>query len=562
MKALRNIRITIKSLIAPFVAGCLMLVVSATFYWSYNSNQRASADATLAGKLVEETKTALIKISKGHAAVFQAMNWKQNNVEQRLIDRTKGVAQADIDEAIRVLEGLNPGDLEIDREQIAQVLEQLRGYAGSAAETLSAINEDAFVATMLMNDTHSKYEELSSAADGLVETASALDAAILADGKAVMDLGLYQVMGVTVLAIILSAISAVLIGRAIAVPVERMTAAVKRLADGDLDVAVPCEDHRDELGAMASAVQVLKDNSITAKKLAAREEEEQAKRQQRAENLEKLTAAFDTSVTEMLTLVETAASQMTSTAQSMASTADNTSTQAGAAAAASEEASANVQTVAAASEELSTSIQEINRQVVQSTEVANDAVGQVDHANGTVKGLAESAQKIGDVIALINDIAEQTNLLALNATIEAARAGDAGKGFAVVASEVKALANQTSKATDEISTQIENMQQVTKETVLSIEGVAAAITRIQQVATGIASAVEEQESSTREIARNVQEAATGTQEVSSNVTAVTQSAEGAKGEAGEVLNVAGKLSQQSEALRGEVKKFLTGVNAA
>ncbi len=562
MKALRNIRITVKSLIAPFIAGCMTLVVSATFYWSYKSNQQTNIDATLAGKLVEDTKTALIKISKGHAAVFQTMNWKQNNIEQRLINQTKDVAKANIDGAIAVLESLNPGGLNIDLEQIAQVLEQLRGYATSAEETLGAVDEDVFIATMLMNDTHSKFEELSVAADGLVKTASNLNAKIVADGTAVMNLGLYQVMGVTVLAMLLSAVSALLIGRAIAVPVESMTSAVKQLADGDLDIAVPCDDHRDELGAMAAAVQVLKDNSITARKLAAREEEEQAKRQQRTENLEKLTAAFDASVTEMLTLVETAASQMTSTAQGMASTADNTSTQAGAAAAASEEASANVQTVAAASEELSTSIQEINRQVVQSTEVANDAVGQVDHANGTVKGLAESAQKIGDVIALINDIAEQTNLLALNATIEAARAGDAGKGFAVVASEVKALANQTSKATDEISAQIENMQQVTKETVQSIEGVASAINRIQQVATGIASAVEEQESSTREIARNVQEAATGTQEVSSNVTAVTQSAEGAKGEAADVLNVAGKLSQQSEALRAEVKKFLTGVNAA
>jgi methyl-accepting chemotaxis protein len=221
-----------------------------------------------------------------------------------------------------------------------------------------------------------------------------------------------------------------------------------------------------------------------------------------------------------------------------------------------------VQTVAAAAEELASSISEISRQVAQSAKVADKALDDAKRTDTVVQALADSANKIGEVVGLISNIAGQTNLLALNATIEAARAGDAGKGFAVVASEVKNLATQTGKATDDISRQITQIQIATKEAVDSIRGISATISEISQIAAAIAAAVEEQGSATQEIARNVQEAASGTQEVSSNIVGVSQGANDTGSAAGEVLSAAGDLSRQAEQLRAEVGQYIDGVKAA
>ena len=350
--------------------------------------------------------------------------------------------------------------------------------------------------------------------------------------------------------------------RSIVNPIANMTKAMGTLADGDKTIEVPATERSDEVGDMAQAVQVFKDNMIKAEQLAEAQKEEQEARTQRSQRVEELTAEFDKRVADVIQTVVAAAAQMSSTAESMTGLAHDTGERATTVAAATEEASTNVQTVASAAEELSASISEISSQVATSATTAQSAVTTASNVAKKVQGLANASSRVGEVVDLINDIAEQTNLLALNATIEAARAGEAGKGFAVVASEVKTLASQTGKATEQISEQIAEIQGATNEAVGAIDEITQTIGQIDQIAGGIAAAVEEQGAATDEISRNVQEAATGTQEVSTNVVGVSEAATETGKSAGEVLDAAQQLSQQSEDLRGIVESFLSKVRAA
>jgi methyl-accepting chemotaxis protein len=281
----------------------------------------------------------------------------------------------------------------------------------------------------------------------------------------------------------------------------------------------------------------------------------------RQRKIEAMINEFDAKSTEAIESVATAAGELHISSQSLSGSAEETTRQSAAVAAASKQASANVQTVASATEELSASVQEVGRQAAQSAAIAQKAVEEAGRSNRMVSGLAEAAQKIGDVVNLINDIAGQTNLLALNATIEAARAGEAGKGFAVVASEVKSLATQTAKATEDIAGQIAAIQGATEQSVETIKAIGETIAEVNSIVSAIAAAVEEQSAVTKEIAGNVQQAATGTQEVSSNIAGVNQAAESTGGIAGQMLDAATELSRRSEQLSRDVKSFLAEVKA-
>jgi methyl-accepting chemotaxis protein len=362
--------------------------------------------------------------------------------------------------------------------------------------------------------------------------------------------------------LVTSVASFVIVARLVVGPLKGMTMAMSLLADGDKTVDIPDADKKNEIGDMAKAVLVFKQNMIRNDELQAEQDAERAAKEQRAERVASLTDDFDAKARDVLQMVSSAATELQQTAGSMSATAEQTNQQASAVATASNEASANVQTVATAAEELSASIAEIGRQVNQSAKIAANAVQEAARTNEAVRGLDEAAQRIGEVVTLINDIAGQTNLLALNATIEAARAGEAGKGFAVVAQEVKNLANQTAKATEEISAQISSVQEETRDTVTAIDSIMQVITEISDISTTIASAVEEQGVSTKEIARNVQQAAQGTQEVNSNISGVTQAASSTGAASTQVLDSAGQLSTQAESMRAEVEKFLADVRAA
>jgi methyl-accepting chemotaxis protein len=363
--------------------------------------------------------------------------------------------------------------------------------------------------------------------------------------------------------LLLGIILAALISRSIAGPVVAITGCMQRLADGDLSVALPAGGRRDEVGKMALAVSVFRDNAqrIQALEQERMRETEQLAATRRAEMVS-LADGFEAKVGEMANQLATEAGQLRGTAETMAATAAQTRQQAETVNAAADGASAGVQTVAAAAEELSASIGEISRQVAQSARISDQAVADARRTDETVRALADGAKRIGDVVGLISSIAGQTNLLALNATIEAARAGDAGKGFAVVASEVKSLAAQTAKATEEIGTQIHQIQNSTQEAVQAIRAITTVIEEVSAIATSIASAVEEQGASTAEIARNVGQTARSTQEVSATISEVSRAAEQTGTTAGEVLKAAGQLAGQAGSLSGAVKQFVATVRAA
>ena len=345
-------------------------------------------------------------------------------------------------------------------------------------------------------------------------------------------------------------------------PLTGMQGAMRQLAEGNLEADVPYLTRKDEIGSMAAAVQVFKDNGLERRRLEAEQAEQRAVAERRAMAIEQVINGFDSDVSLILRTVAAASSELEATAASLSASAEESAQSATTVSAASEQASANVQTVAGASEELDASIAEIANRVQSSADVAGKALKAANETETMVEGLVASAEKIGSVVELINDIAGQTNLLALNATIEAARAGEAGKGFAVVATEVKSLASQTAKATEEIDAQITDMQGATGRVAAAIRSIGDIIQRISESSSAVAAAVEQQSAATREIVRNITEAATGTQQVSSNIVAVTQAATHTGAGASQVLTSSQELARQSETLKGKVETFFADIRAA
>ncbi|MDQ2102352.1 methyl-accepting chemotaxis protein [Azospirillum isscasi] len=450
-------------------------------------------------------------------------------------------------------------------KQASAVLVDAEGRALIAAITEAAQDFDKeFAALVAASDNQRAASKSMAKAAGDVSEQVARLVSIQRDDRENGRSGaeLIIIIGAAI-ALALGMIMAWIIDRAITHPMHSMTKAMGRLAEGDLTVDIPGSDRKDELRAMADALSVFKDNALEMQRMEG--EREEMRRQidaDRRRTMNEFANGFEQAVSGVVLSLTESAGNLGRDAQEMSSDAALTTAKSSAVAAASEQASSNVQTVAAAAEELSSSIAEISRQLNSSSQVAVGAAAKATETNGIVEGLAEAAQRIGQVVDLIGEIAEQTNLLALNATIEAARAGEAGKGFAVVATEVKNLAGQTAKATEEISTQVAQMQAATGGAVGAIRTISDAVGTISSTVTEIARAMEQQGLATREIAQNVNQAAEGTQEVMHHIAEVTHAASKTGGAADAVLSASRTLARQAEHLRSEVQGFLNKVRTA
>jgi methyl-accepting chemotaxis protein len=447
------------------------------------------------------------------------------------------------------------------RAALDSIEEPLRIYIDGANQIVAQAFSDNYKAQDAFPAFIEKFEALEvkmgETGDAIQNSADVI--------KAESDSTVHTIFIILVVVIAASAAAVIavlsLTARSVVGPVKAMTAAMGSLAAGDLATEIPGRDRRDEIGAMAGALEVLKENSLRAQHLSDEQGEAHEAQRRRAEALERLCHEFDAEMSKNLSDVAQSLQTMQNAVGSMSKSAEQTAGEAGHANEASAQTASSVGSVASATGELSNTINEITRQVAQSNQIAGEAANQARQTNEQIKGLAIAAEKVGAIVQLINAIAGQTNLLALNATIEAARAGEAGKGFAVVASEVKNLASQTAKATEEIASHVGAIQNETQRSVSAIQSVAAIIEQINQITSSVATAVEQQGAATQEIVKSVDQASGGTREVTESINTVVGAASESRNAAARLTEVTGALSTQSQSLRAGVERFLSSVKA-
>ncbi|WP_456624098.1 methyl-accepting chemotaxis protein [Bradyrhizobium sp. P5_C12] len=565
MSFLNNLKIVWKVALIVAVMGCAMVAVAGFSTRELSATVDGFAELSAAQSAALNLTRAQRRAETYHAALYAVFTEATEAGNTR---RFK-VAKENRDGIAKFLEAAEQDDPTRAKE-IRSIGDQLRAVFVGCDPVLtdgtqaSSVEENAKAAERAHKECDPLIDAaLARIAQFVTETAQAVSKrkeAINRDARSAT----WTVIGVSAGGLIVGIAIAFFIGlNAMSRPIARLKLAMEGLAHNDLETEVPEKGRRDEIGDMAQTVEVFKTNALEVERLkAAQAEAERHAAEQRRRDMINLADGFERAVGEIIETVGSASTELEASSSTLATTAHRAQELTSVVVAASGEATGNVQSVATATEELSSSVTEISRQVQESARMASEAVNQARTTTERVSELSIAATRIGDVVELINTIAGQTNLLALNATIEAARAGEAGRGFAVVASEVKTLAEQTAKATGEISQQISGIQTATQESVSAIRDISATIERLSEVSSTIAAAVEEQGAATQEIARNVQQAAHGTQQVSTNITDVQRGAAETGSASSQVLSTAKMLATDSNRLKDEVGKFLQTVRAA
>jgi methyl-accepting chemotaxis protein len=552
------------TLVKSFLPGVAQTVAMVEPLLNRLENQVATADASL---------TALLNVARAAQDLRVTAGGRAGTMSLAISTR-RPLTAAEISSF-----DSGQGRIDLDRERIESGVDQI----GSPARLVKALKDavDAYFGRaapwiekeMPAARGDGKYginaDEMSAMLLPAVQSFFAIRDAALAEAAeragaargAAMTMLVLASLAVVALLGVLAGVT-VMLRRRVITPLATLTEVVGDMAAGRHDVTIPTSDRADEIGVMAGSLQVFKEALIAKKAADGAAAVEAAAKIERGQRVDTITRDFEAMIGEIVDVVSSASGELEVSAGTLTATAERSEQLTTSVAAASEQASTNVQSVASATEEMASSVNEISRQVQDSALIAGAAVEQAQKTNERVGELAKAAARIGDVVELINTIAGQTNLLALNATIEAARAGEAGRGFAVVASEVKALAEQTAKATGEISQQISGIQAATQESVSAIKEIGDTIGRMSEIVSTIAAAVEEQGAATQEISRSVQQAAHGTQQVSANIADVQRGASETGSASSQVLTAAKSLSGESSRLKLEVGKFLSSVRAA
>jgi len=556
---LDNLKISLKIAVAPAatLVALMALVIGACLAFQglrsdfRTLNEEAFARYQRAARL----ETVL---SQFHAGLYRFTSFAANESDKvRLAEQARDL--------VKGADALTRAGSDVagqDQKVIGELGKELLAYDGAARQVIEMVQADAGLGLILMADAETAFGRLKARLGALAVDADAArqktyEQAVASIDRALMGFGLAAAFatGVAVLA-------AFFVTRAIGRPIEELTRTMSLLASGDLAVRIPAVGRRDEVGAMARAVEVFKETATEADRLSVDRAEGQRLRDRRTAALENLVREFESGASVVLLTLNDASRSLDETAQRMASSVQATASRATMVATASEQAAANVQTVASAAEQLSASIVEVNGQIVRSTEIVRESANEARRTDTTMQTLANAGERIGSVVNLIRQIAGQTNLLALNATIEAARAGDAGKGFAVVATEVKSLASQTAQATEEIAAQIADMQRAATQAIAAIQGINGTVSGINEITGVIAAAVSQQQAATAEIARSAAEAASGTHNVTGNIGGVSEASVEMGASAQSVLQCAREFTLQSQALGRLVDEFLLSVRAA
>jgi methyl-accepting chemotaxis protein len=558
---IKDMSIATKSLVAPVIGALITVAIVIVVITVTNGAARLAGQAEAAERLAMAVTAARLAFAEGHAALFRAVSWRAGHVSPKQVDDARNEARTAIARADEMMQNL-PATDDV-RTKVDALKKLVSDYQQAVKQTTEMIQEDVFIATMMMTDAHDKSLHLASAFQEFADETVAESSALSARAKEALQQGVNVILATAVTGIVLALGLAVICTRLLSRPVKLLTIAVSRLAEGDLSAAVPADDRSDEIGAMTRAVDVLKRNSQEMRRLQAEQRDAEAGAAvKRRADMDQLANSFETAVSHIVDAVSSAAGELEGTALTLARAAETTQQLSSVVTGASQLASNNVQSVATLTDDLSASVTEISRRVGESSRIASEAVRQAEITDARINELSKAASCIGDVVKLITAIAEQTNLLALNATIEAARAGEAGRGFAVVASEVKSLANQTAKATEEIGSQIAGMQTATNDSVAAIREIGATIGRISEITSDVSMAVQQQGTAAQEISSSVQEAAKGTSHVAANIANVNRAASGTGSASSRLLAAAKALSAQGNHLKSEADKFLVMVRAA